>query len=301
MSGCDKYIELISAGIDHELGEAEKAELAAHLETCDECRRVHDAFSCISSSMRNDLAEAPDGLCRNVMSAVGASAAQKHKSRRRQRVTAWLAAAACLVLTAAAGSGLFRASSPMECASCDSSENECAPPEHSESLQGLPAPKPEAYSLGLVGTDGCDESVGSDKFSAADVPNDAGGADISEIIIYPGADFVSSLSENRARECEGPDGSGNAPVPTAAYRDKESIASVMELLAPANSAKSPDVSGSPLFVVMVSGSDGTAYSISVWADGGRLYCRNDSDGNLYTASGNPGSLTLWAGTASPAS
>ena len=62
MSGCEKYIELISSMVDGELTHEQEAELRTHLESCDECRKVYDAFKGISNALSEELAEPPEML-----------------------------------------------------------------------------------------------------------------------------------------------------------------------------------------------------------------------------------------------
>lgn len=66
MNDCEKYSELISALIDGELNDEERAALEAHLAECPDCRRVSEAFSAISgeTAAREDV---PFDFCERTM------------------------------------------------------------------------------------------------------------------------------------------------------------------------------------------------------------------------------------------
>ena len=94
MSTCDKYRELMSAALDGELSEQQRAELEAHIASCGDCAAVFAAFSSISGELRG-LEPVPEGFAASVMASIPARRARR--SWRR-----YLAAAACLVLICAA-------------------------------------------------------------------------------------------------------------------------------------------------------------------------------------------------------
>jgi predicted anti-sigma-YlaC factor YlaD len=64
---CNKYNELISAYIDNELNEDDRAVLDAHLETCDECRKYLKLLQSVSSSAGNTLVQPPEKLAEGIM------------------------------------------------------------------------------------------------------------------------------------------------------------------------------------------------------------------------------------------
>ena len=109
MADCEKYIEMMSAMVDGELPEAEEAELRAHIESCDECSRVYNAFLGISGALSEKLAAPPEALAKGVMYKIKV---QKKAGRRFAfgRFTA-LAACLALVLLGASYFGLFEGSS----------------------------------------------------------------------------------------------------------------------------------------------------------------------------------------------
>ena len=102
MMECEYYRELISCLIDGELSEAEEIELADHLRACPECAALHAAFADLSSLMEEDMEDAPESLCVNVMSELRRAEIIK-KNRRKSAVKAVLATAACAVFVIAAG------------------------------------------------------------------------------------------------------------------------------------------------------------------------------------------------------
>ena len=92
MSDCEKIQELISAMLDGEVSESEKAEIEKHVEGCPECRAMLDAFTAVSDSL-GELEEMPEGLHENIVRSV--------KAEGRKKKAPWkkvLPLAACLVL-----------------------------------------------------------------------------------------------------------------------------------------------------------------------------------------------------------
>jgi anti-sigma factor RsiW len=90
----------MSAWLDDELDAAAGAELTAHLNGCEACRREWRQLTALEAALGNLTAEAPPGLAEKV-------AAQIRRPRRRP---GWQSAAlaACLVLGIALGSTLAR-------------------------------------------------------------------------------------------------------------------------------------------------------------------------------------------------
>lgn len=99
---CEYYRELISCLIDGELSADEEAALADHLETCPECASMYSAFKELSCLMEEDMEDAPENLCINVMAEVRRAEIMK-KNRRKSAIKAVLATAACAVFAIAAG------------------------------------------------------------------------------------------------------------------------------------------------------------------------------------------------------
>ena len=91
---CEKYPEMISAYIDGELSEEEKAELEAHLNICEDCRSAFEIYREISEGIALDLEEPPEDFADNVMSRI---AAEEGKKRRRV-IRSFVGVAACAAI-----------------------------------------------------------------------------------------------------------------------------------------------------------------------------------------------------------
>lgn len=102
MSGCEYYQELISCLLDGELSADEEAALADHLQSCPDCAAMHRAFAALSNTMAEDMEDAPESLCPNVMAELRRAEILK-KNRRKSAIKAVLATAACAVFAFAAG------------------------------------------------------------------------------------------------------------------------------------------------------------------------------------------------------
>ena len=96
MNECEKYQEMISAMLDGELTEAEKADVMAHIAVCGECSAMYAAFSAIGGAMEAD--DVPDTLHHGIMQKVNAAAKAKQTQRKIIRLRPILTAAACLVV-----------------------------------------------------------------------------------------------------------------------------------------------------------------------------------------------------------
>ncbi len=96
MSDCEKYIELISSMVDGELTNEQETELRTHMENCDECKRVYNAFVGISGAISENMVEPPEMLAESVMHKIG----QKNKGAFNGRFVfgRFTAIAACFVL-----------------------------------------------------------------------------------------------------------------------------------------------------------------------------------------------------------
>ena len=102
MSECEKFQELISAALDDELNEDEKAQLAEHLKSCPECARVYEAFSSLSEAMDSELQEMPSELHENIMAELRREDIKKKNKKLSKPLKTILASAACLALVLAA-------------------------------------------------------------------------------------------------------------------------------------------------------------------------------------------------------
>lgn len=93
MNDCEYYQELISRMLDEELTAEEHAALKSHLESCTQCRLMHEAFSAVSR-LAGEVEEPPKALHESIMADIR-RAGIKEKNRRMRPV---LAAAACLAV-----------------------------------------------------------------------------------------------------------------------------------------------------------------------------------------------------------
>ncbi|MBP8640234.1 MAG: zf-HC2 domain-containing protein [Oscillospiraceae bacterium] len=94
MSDCEKYIEMISAMVDGELTAEQEAELRTHIDSCQECARIHDAFLGISDAFSESLVAPPETLAKGVMYKIK----MQKKGGSRFSFGRYTAIAACLAL-----------------------------------------------------------------------------------------------------------------------------------------------------------------------------------------------------------
>jgi hypothetical protein len=139
-SNCEYYQHLISQMLDQDLMDAETEALRAHIRTCRDCRALCAAFSSMTLSLRQDMAEPPEELSQGVMERIYAYEAQQQTApepgdvptpnpntidalspRGRAILRRWptYVAAACLVVLIGTGllfSSRFRAGSASDTA-----------------------------------------------------------------------------------------------------------------------------------------------------------------------------------------
>ena len=137
MDDCEKYQALISRLMDDDLDNSEKAVLAAHLRSCEQCRALYRAFLAVSKALPDDSISPPDGFAENVMAGVRRSSIRKRNIAAVKKV---LDAAACLVLVAAVGIRLI----PKAGSSAPESPAMAAPAAAFTAEDAAPAEKAEA-------------------------------------------------------------------------------------------------------------------------------------------------------------
>lgn len=93
MRSCEEYREMISAMLDGELPEAERAALEAHIASCAACAETYDAFAALTLPEE----EVPETLHAGIMARVAPAQKALRGQRILARTRAWLTAAACLV------------------------------------------------------------------------------------------------------------------------------------------------------------------------------------------------------------
>ena len=93
MNECEKYMDAISAYIDGELDEIEKAELKAHLEACGNCRSYLEAIKAISD-VDAEEEPVPDMLRIKVMDRIH----KQKKQRDMGKIMRYLGLCACIAI-----------------------------------------------------------------------------------------------------------------------------------------------------------------------------------------------------------
>ena len=107
MANCNEYLEMLSSLIDGELDSRQEAELCAHIETCENCKRVYTAFKSISDATSDELVQPPEMLAKGIMFKINAK--ENSGGKRRFAFGRFTAMAACLALIILGASrlGLF--------------------------------------------------------------------------------------------------------------------------------------------------------------------------------------------------
>ena len=102
MKYCEKYVPALSALVDGELNDTERAEVLVHLETCESCREFFAELTAMHAAF-GELEEfdAPEGFADSVMARLH----EAPKAKKRTPRAAWLSLAACaaVVLIAVVG------------------------------------------------------------------------------------------------------------------------------------------------------------------------------------------------------
>ena len=123
MRTCNEYEELISCMIDGELDSSTQAELHAHIETCENCKLIYQAFSGISECMKDDMAEVPENLVPSVMDK---AAPQQISILQRYKWMRVVGAAACTALVIIGAGSLYLFSGGTSTNSLSPTQNESA-------------------------------------------------------------------------------------------------------------------------------------------------------------------------------
>ena len=90
MNDCGGIREKISALIDGEVSEGERAEIEKHIEACAECRRMYEAFTAVSDSL-GEMEDVPPEVHEGIMREV-------NKAKKKPLLRKILPLAACFVL-----------------------------------------------------------------------------------------------------------------------------------------------------------------------------------------------------------
>lgn len=148
---CDNIYDLLSAKLDGELSAAEETQLQAHLDGCQDCRRLYDAMFAIEKQTKALEQPAPEGLKRGIMYRIKQqTGAAKAGKRRFWGVGTGLGlVAAALVMMV--GAGIIKLPKParslpktentsyMEFVPVQTAPPEAAPQHVSEPVKTIPA------------------------------------------------------------------------------------------------------------------------------------------------------------------
>lgn len=268
MSGCDRYLEMISELVDGELTEPHKTELLEHLEACPGCRRVYDAFSAISLSLGETAA--PEGFAADVMAAVKTQGGSGSKRTRRpgKSLVRRLALAACIVLAVLAS---VRLALP------------------SDNLVSGSSAEPQAAQFGVAAAPGelgpreLEQDAAGEQPAANDAepPSEAADGASPELCGLPGAGgFPLDLDSVTSIDVDG--GAGRRTI-----SDGEHILLIASLLCPAD-GEAPQELGDA-YCSLGFNFEGGSSTFDVYVSGGALFCRADG-GEAYAAEGSPDQL-----------
>lgn len=95
MRDCNQFQQMISAMLDEELSADEERALRAHIEACEDCRCIYNAFAGLSAAMKDTLADPPELLAKGIMYKINL---QEGKTKRPFHWGRFTMLAACLAL-----------------------------------------------------------------------------------------------------------------------------------------------------------------------------------------------------------
>ena len=104
MRKCEEFAPLLSAFVDGELTEEERAEVLAHVSECEECGRLLGELTALHAALGElEEEDVPEGFTEGVMAAVRAEkAAAKPQTKKRSAWRRWMPMAACAAIVALA-------------------------------------------------------------------------------------------------------------------------------------------------------------------------------------------------------
>ena len=104
MKECEEFAPLLSAFVDGELTEEERAEVLAHVSECEKCRRLLGELTALHAALGElEDEDVPAGFTEGVMAAVRAEkAAAKPQVKKRSTWRRWMPMAACAAIVALA-------------------------------------------------------------------------------------------------------------------------------------------------------------------------------------------------------
>ena len=104
MKECEEFAPLLSAFVDGELTEEERAEVLAHVSECEKCRRLLGELTALHAALGElEDEDVPAGFTEGVMAAVRAEkAAKTPQTKKRSAWRRWMPMAACAAIVALA-------------------------------------------------------------------------------------------------------------------------------------------------------------------------------------------------------
>ena len=104
MKECEEFAPLLSAFVDGELTEEERAEVLAHVSECEKCRRLLGELTALHAALGElEDEDVPAGFTEGVMAAMRAEkAAKKPQTKKRSAWRRWMPMAACAAIVALA-------------------------------------------------------------------------------------------------------------------------------------------------------------------------------------------------------
>ena len=105
MKYCEEYLPALSALVDGEVNDAERAEILAHLEACEPCREFFAELTAMHAALADmEEYDAPAGFAEGVLARLHAASAPKKRTPR----AAWVSLAACAAIVVLAVGGPLR-------------------------------------------------------------------------------------------------------------------------------------------------------------------------------------------------
>ena len=187
MKDCERYGLMISAMLDGELCERDKAELSAHIAGCERCGALAAAFAAASGALSGELEGPPEDLHGAIMEKIGAAAKVRRSQTRFMRLRPIIAAAACVAVVAvtllAANHGLRSAKSTAAGGAAESFAT---------------APEAPSYAGGGEGSAVMYDADGAGGESAGAGPMEAPAPEPAPTKTPPGASMDNAPSETRS-------------------------------------------------------------------------------------------------------
>lgn len=271
---CSEVQILISAMLDDELSEQDRALVMEHIASCPECRNVYEAFSSLSDSL-GDLEEPPADFTETVMQSVRAAA--KPPVRKRRWLRGFAAMAACLALILFAGRNLAFPAAKGERADNNAVSNDAAAPMQADTNGGDLVDDAYDNEAQLMSFDTA--TIYQNSLSVPEAANsgaagatvDGAGTDSAE---SPDLDAPEEITSKFVQY------SASNSVPPA------SLDSILAVSAPADYGTYERTSDYTIIFT----ADEEIYTVNVWVDGERLYCEEDATSTAYYAEGTPAQL-----------